>query len=76
MQNQNQPPDEGDVIDVKPIWRPASRCREAKYRIRVDKQQFVVAVSEMRGRNPRLGRENPEVPAAPEDHGTVVPVGP
>lgn len=79
MQNQNQPPDEGEVVDVEAYLaagKPVPRGK--KYRIRVDKQQFVVAVSEMKGREVlALAGKTPEKYLLRQKvRGAVVPVGP
>jgi hypothetical protein len=79
MQNQNHQPDEGDVVDIEAFaaaGKPVPRGK--KYRIRIDKHQHVVGVSEMKGREIlALEGKTPEKYLLRQKiHGSVVPVGP
>jgi hypothetical protein len=79
MQNQNEQPDEGDVVDVEAFLAAGKPVPKGKkYRIRIDKQQFVVAVSEMKGREvlALAGKTPDKYLLRQKVHGAVVPVGP
>ena len=79
MQNQNEQLDESDVVDLEAFFaadKPVPKGK--KYRIRIDKQQFVVEVSEMTGREIlALAGKTPEKYLLREKQRQgVVPVGP
>lgn len=77
MQNQSYQPDEGDVVDIEAFAAAGKPVPIGKkYRIRIDKHQHVVAVSEMKGREIlALEDKTPEKYLLREKiHGSVVPV--
>jgi hypothetical protein len=79
MQNQNEQSDEGDVIDVEAFLATGKPVPKGKkYRIRIDKQQYVVAVSEMKGRDilALAGKTPDKYLLRQKVHGAVVPVAP
>jgi Prokaryotic E2 family E/Multiubiquitin len=79
MQDVNEKPDEGEVVDLEAFLAAGKPVPKGKkYRIRIDKQQFVVAVTEMKGRAIlALAGKTPEKYLLRQKiHGAVVPVAP
>lgn len=79
MQNQNEQLDEDDIVDLEAFFAADKAVPKGKkYRIRIDKQQFVVEVSEMTGREIlALAGKTPEKFLLREKvRGTVETVGP
>ena len=79
MQTQNQLPDEGEVVDIEAFAaanKPVPTGK--KYRIRIDKHQHVVAVSEMKGREILAleGKTPEKFLLRQKVHGSVKPVEP
>ncbi|MBV8646335.1 multiubiquitin domain-containing protein [Paludibacterium sp.] len=79
MQNQNELPDEGDVVDVEAYLAAGKPVPKGKkYRIRIDKQLYVVAVSEMTGQQilALAGKTPDKYLLRQKIHGAVHPVAP
>src|SRR5690606_31952708 len=79
MQNKNEQTGEDDVVDIEAFLAAGKAVpRGKKYRIRLDKQQFVVAQSEMKGREilALAGKTPAKYLLRQKVKATVVPVGP